>query len=72
MGLLLILFYSIDLHACFCASTILFSLQYPKVREYINVFCFHLLSQDCFGYVGSLDFQTDFEIICSSSGKMAF
>ena len=71
MGLYLILFFSVDLSACFCASTIKFLLLYSKFREYINTFYFHLLSQDCFGYVG-LDLQTNFEIICSGSGKMTF
>ena len=37
----------------------------------VDITSFILLSQECFGYLGSLWFQANFRIICSSSVKNA-
>ena len=55
-------------------ATVLYCFNYHsfvvefEIREH-NTSCFVLPSQDCFGYLGSSCFHTNFRIICSSSMK---
>ena len=60
---------SISVPVPYCFDYYSFVVQ-SEVREHdtsSSVF----LSQDCFGYSGSLNFHTDFRIICFSSVKNA-